>query len=142
MADMMDKNAIIDLIDGFKSGLLAKATNGDISEKDYKRCRDTLMKVPELKAHIPAFIKSNRTANEFRGYMQAYDQHYAGRRDLINSQMDELVNCLENENDPFMQMQEYTKMEQLGNGGFGTVYKYHNNCVTIQNHPYSKMKSG
>lgn len=131
VADMMDKNAIIDLIDEFKSGLLAKATNGDISEKDYKRCRDTLMKVPELKAHIPAFIKSNRTANDFRGYMQAYDQHYAGRRDLINSQMAELVNCLENENDPFMQMQEYTKMEQLGNGGFGTVYKYHNNCLDM-----------
>ena len=131
MADMMDKNAIIDLIDEFKSGLLAKATNGDISEKDYKRFRDTLMKVPELKAHIPAFIKSNRTANDFRGYMQAYDQHYAGRRDFINSQMDELINCLENENDPFMQMQEYTKMEQLGNGGFGTVYKYHNNCLDM-----------
>ena len=40
VADKMDKNAIRDLIDEFKSGLIAKATNGDMSEKDYKRCRD------------------------------------------------------------------------------------------------------
>lgn len=131
VADMMDKNAIIDLIDEFKSGLLAKATSGDMSEKDYQRCRDTLIKVPELKAHIPAFIKSNRTANAFRVYMQAYNQHYAERRDLINTKMDELVNCLENKNDPFMQMHEYTKMEQLGSGGYGAVHKYHNNCLDM-----------
>ena len=48
VADKMDKNAIRDLIDEFKSGLIAKATNGDMSEKDYKRCRDILMQVPEL----------------------------------------------------------------------------------------------
>lgn len=131
VADMMDKSAIIDLIDEFKSGLLAKATNGDMLEKDYKRCRDILMKVPELKSHIPVFIKSNRTAKDFRGYMQAYNQHYVERRELINTQMDELIDCLENENDPFMQMQEYTKMEQLGSGGFGTVHKYHNNCLDM-----------
>lgn len=65
VADKMDKNAIRDLIDEFKSGLIAKATNGDMSEKDYKRCRDILMQVPELKSHIPAFIKSNHSANDF-----------------------------------------------------------------------------
>ena len=79
VADKMDKNAIRDLIDEFKSGLIAKATNGDMSEKDYKRCRDILMQVPELKSHIPAFIKSNHSANDFRRYMQAYNQHYADR---------------------------------------------------------------
>lgn len=131
VANMMDSRSIIDLIDEFKSGLIAKATNGDISEKDYKRCRDTLMNVPALKANIPAFIKSNRTASAFRSYMQAYDQHYAGRRALINTQMDELANYIETTNDPFTQMQEYTKLEQLGQGGFGIVHKYHNNCLDM-----------
>lgn len=91
VADKMDKNAIRDLIDEFKSGLIAKATNGDMSEKDYKRCRDILMQVPELKSHIPAFIKSNHSANDFRRYMQAYNQHYADRRSLIHTEMDSLA---------------------------------------------------
>lgn len=131
VAELMEKNAVIDLIDEFKSGLLAKATNGDMDEKDYKRCRDTLMKVPELKAYIPAFIKSNRTAKDFRNYMQAYNQHYVERRNLINAGMDELINVLENDNDSFVKMREYTKVEQVGSGGFGTVHKYHNNCLDM-----------
>ena len=131
VADMMEKNAILDLIDEFKSGLLAKATNGDISDKDYKRCRDILMNVPGLKANIPSFIRDNRTANDFRSYMQAYNQHYAERRELINVQMTELVNCLDNENDPFMKMREYTKLECIGSGGYGTVYRYHNDCLDM-----------
>jgi len=126
VVDKMDKNAISDLIDEFKSGLIAKATSGDMSEKDYKRCRDILMQVPELKEHIPSFIKSNHTASDFRSYMQAQDSHYAGRRALINTQMSELTKCLEKENDPFMKLHEYEKEEQLGNGGYGTVHKYHN----------------
>lgn len=131
VVELMDKNTIIDLIDEFKIGLVAKATNGDISEKDYKRCRDIIMQVPQLKAHIPVFIKNNRTAHDFRSYMQEYDQHYAGRRELINNQMDELVIKLENDNDPFMEMQEYTQLELLGSGGFGSVYRYHNNCLEM-----------
>ena len=104
VADKMDKNAIIDLIDEFKSGLIAKATNGEMSEKDYKRCRDILMRVPELKLHIPAFIKSNHSANDFRSYMQAYNQHYAERRSLIHTEMDNLASYLDKDNDPFMKM--------------------------------------
>ena len=131
VADMMDKDAVKDLIDEFKSGLIAKATNGDISEKDYKRFRDTLLNIQELKNSIPQFIKSNHTASDFRSYMQAYNPHYADRRALINSEMDGLAECLVGENDPFMQMSEYTKLEELGSGGFGTVHKYHNNCLDM-----------
>ncbi len=131
VADKMDKNAIRDLIDEFKSGLIAKATNGDMSEKDYKRCRDTLMQVPELKEHIPAFIKSNHSADDFRRYMQGYNPHYKDRRSLIYTEMDKLVSCLEINDDPFMQMKDYTKQEELGSGGFGIVHRYHNNCLDM-----------
>lgn len=131
VVDKMEKEAIIDLIDEFKSGLIAKATNGDILEKDYKRFRDILMQVPELKIHIPSFIKSNHSAADFRNYMQAYNDHYVERRKLINTEMDNLVSFLDNSSDPFMQMQEYTKKEELGNGGFGTVHKFHNDCLDM-----------
>lgn len=81
----MSKEALVDLIDGFKGGLMSKATNGDIDEAEYKRRRDILMKVPELKDRIPDFIKDNRNAQDFRRHMQALDQHYAGRRNYYTT---------------------------------------------------------
>lgn len=57
VADMMDKDAVKDLIDEFKSGLIAKATNGDISEKDYKRFRDTLLNIQELKTAFHSLLR-------------------------------------------------------------------------------------
>lgn len=129
----MTKDTIIDLIDEFKSGLISKATDGDIDEAEYKRCRDVLLKVPELKGKLPAFIKSNRSAYDFRRYMQAQDPHYAGRRSIINQQMNELVQIMESDaaSDPFMALKEYRKLERLGHGGFGTVYRYHNDCLDM-----------
>lgn len=131
VADMMEKEAIRDLIDEFKSGLIAKATDGDIAEKEYKRCRDTLMNVPELKGHIPAFIKSNHTAGDFRRYIQGQESRYVDRRRVITTQMDALADLLEVNADPFMKMQEYTKLECIGSGGYGTVYRYHNDCLDM-----------
>lgn len=131
VVEMMEKDAIKDLVDEFKSGLIAKATNGDIDEKEYKRCRDILMKVPELKGHIPAFIKSNHTARDFRSYIQAQEQHYVDRRRIITSQMDALIDLLETDADPFMTLQEYIRLDSIGSGGYGTVYRYHNKCLDM-----------
>ena len=109
----MDNLKIKDLIDEFKSGLIAKATNGDLDEREYKRCRDILLKVPELKEHIPSFIKSNHTARDFRSYMQGKEQHYADRRRVISEQMNSLAELLEIDTDPFMKMQAYEKRMKL-----------------------------
>ncbi len=131
VVNMMNKDAIKDLIDEFKSGLIAKATNGDLDEREYKRCRDILLKVPELKEHIPSFIKSNHTARDFRSYMQGKEQHYADRRRVITEQMNSLAELLEIDTDPFMKMQAYEKKDEIGSGGYGTVYRYHNECLDM-----------
>ena len=131
--DEITKDTLLDLIDEFKSGLISKATDGDIDEMEYKRCRDILMKVPELKGRIPDFLKDNRTAGDFRRYMQGIDPHYVGRRGIINQQMGELTSVVEGgvDSDPFMELQEYRRLERLGQGGFGTVYRYHNDCLDM-----------
>jgi len=131
--DKISSEALVDLVDEFKSGLIAKATDGNIDEAEYKRCRDILMKVPELKEHIPVFIKSNRTAQDFRRYMQGVEPHYVGRRKIIIQKMDELAELLESgiNSDPFAELQKYKRLEQLGHGGFGTVYRYHNDCLDM-----------
>ena len=48
VVEMMEKDAIKDLVDEFKSGLIAKATNGDIDEKEYKRSLDRLFRETEM----------------------------------------------------------------------------------------------
>lgn len=131
VAVLMDNNAIIDLIDEFKSGLIAKATDGNIDEKEYKRCRDTLLQIPQLKEHLPPFLKSNRTAKDFRRYMQGQEQHYADRRQVITKGMDDLIALLETSSDPFLQMKDYKQLERLGRGGYGEVYRYHNECLDM-----------
>ncbi len=133
VAEQMSDEALLDLITDFKIGLLSKATDGDIEDSEYKRCRDILMKVPRLKVYIPDFIKSNRTAQEFRRYMQAMDQHYAGRRDHIEQQMNKLMEVIEKglHVDPFMELQKYKQLGELGHGGYGMVYRYHNECLDM-----------
>lgn len=129
----MSKEALIDLAERFKFGLLAKATNGDIDEREYERCRKILMNVTQIEEYIPDFLSSNRSAQDFRRYMQGVDQHYAGRRTIITQEMDALIDVLESkiEKDPFKEMQEYRQLEMLDSGGYGTVYRYHNECLDM-----------
>lgn len=80
----MNKKEILELIDEFKSGLLSKATNGDLPDHEYKRMREQLLSLPSVKDHIPSFIKANRSSADFRGYMQAQSENYRDRRAIIN----------------------------------------------------------
>ena len=50
---------------------------------------------------------------------------------MISEGMDELKSRMETNNDPFMVMSEYKKMDLLGRGGFGSVYRYHNDCLDM-----------
>ena len=67
----MTKVELIDTLDAYKAGLLSKATNGTIDDKYYIQTRNALMENNDIKEKIPKFIKSCRTADEFRKYMKA-----------------------------------------------------------------------
>ncbi len=130
----MKKNELSDLIDEFKSGLLAKATDGDIDDAVYKNYRKILLDRIQIKDFVPRFIKSCTTASEFRRYMQSESGNYAGRRSIISNAMNQLQDFIEeniNESDPFAQIKQYRQIEEIGHGGFGTVYKYHNDCLDM-----------
>lgn len=129
----MSNEDLLDLVDEFKNALINKATGDDIDEEQFKNSRIILMKTPVLKASIPEFIKKNRTSDEFFKHMQDLSRTYKGRRDIISEEMNKLAELLESEinYDPFMELQEYRLHEALGNGGYGMVYRYHNDCLEM-----------
>lgn len=132
---MMTKTELIDTLDEYKAGLLSKATNGTIDDRYYVQTRNALMECNDIKEKIPKFIKSCRTADEFRKYMQAEADHYAERRKIITSSINSLIEYIEEyldeEDDPFAQIKQYKKNEQIGYGGYGTVFRYHNDCLDM-----------
>ena len=62
--------------------------------------------------------------------MQNESGNYAGRRTLITDSINRLIEYIEEhsdeEADPFLQIKQYKRVEQIGSGGFGCVFKYHN----------------
>lgn len=131
----MSKTELIDILDEYKMGLLSKATDGTIDDKFYIQIRKSLLENISIKERIPQFIKNCRTADEFRRYMQNESDNYAGRRKLITDSINSLIEYVEEqfdeEDDPFLQIKQYRKVEQIGSGGFGSVYKYHNDCLDM-----------
>lgn len=130
----MENNELIDLLDEFKSGLLSKATDGDIDEEFYTHARNTLISSIDKKELIPKFVKSCRNAKEFRRYIQGEAGDYVTRRLIITEAMNTIMEYLEekiDQADPFAQIRQYRKVEEIGRGGFGAVYKYHNDCLDM-----------
>ena len=130
----MDKSELLDLIDELKSGLMSKATGGTIDEEFYTKARTTLIENTDNKELIPRFIKSCRNSTEFRRYMQGEAGDYAGRRKIITEKMNELAEYFDlkvDESDPFAQIKQYRRIEEIGHGGFGAVYKYYNDCLEM-----------
>ena len=131
----MTKTELIELLDEYKMGLMSKATNGTIDDKYYIQTRNSLLENASIKDQIPKFIKSCRTADEFRRYMQSESSDYAGRRRLITDSINSLVEYIEEhfdeETDPFSRIKQYNKVDQIGSGGFGSVFKYHNECLDM-----------
>lgn len=131
----MNKVELIDMLDKYKAGLLSKATSGNMDNQYYIQTRDSLMKEVAIKDKIPKFIKSCRTADEFRTYMQSEFPDYARRRKLITDSINGLIEYIEErfaeEADPFSQIKHYKKVNQIGSGGFGAVFKYHNACLDM-----------
>jgi len=129
----MTREDVIILLENFKNGLLACATNGSFSKEEYQEMRKQIMEINFLKGSLPIFIKVQRSPDEFRRYMQSLYGDYASRRQFISEEINKLILIVEegvgipesgNECDVILG-------EHLGNGGFGQVYRYHHKLLDL-----------
>lgn len=131
----MDIKQILIAAERLKQGLLAKATDGDYEDKDYKADLAVLQSDQRVAKMIPVIIQVNRTTADFRRAMQAQFQHYAERRQYIAEQMApifEYLHAVETGTDGFTQIIKEEELgEQLGRGGFGSVYRYHHKLLDM-----------
>lgn len=131
----MDTRELLDTATSFKSGLLAKATNGEYSNIDFKNDLNKLLSDNRIEKMLPSIIRTSRTTDDFRRSMQAKFDHYAERRQYINDELEPIFTYLEgikNGTDTFStKMSDYDLGDSLGRGGYGTVHKFHHSLLDL-----------
>lgn len=131
----MKTEVLIQAAERLKQGLIAIATNGEYPDKDYKEDIRILMTDQRIVKMIPHEIRVNRNSMDFRRAMQAKYQHYAQRRQYIAEILGDIFQYLydlESGKDRFETYLSTDDLgEKLGEGGFGTVYKYHHNLLDM-----------
>ena len=124
----MRESIILEAAERLKLGLLAKATDGDYLDKDFKEDLRIVSSDNRVSMMLPAFVKTSRSTVDFRRAMQAIYPSYAARRQHIDREFQPVFDYLESVisgSDRFTNnLESYDLGEILGSGGFGTVYKY------------------
>ena len=118
-----------------KQGLLAKATDGEYSDNDFQNDLAVLSADQHIEKILPISVRTNRSTADFRRDIQAKFAHYADRRAYITSELKpifEYLDSIKDGTDSFTyDPLVYDIGERLGNGGFGTVYKYHHKLLDM-----------
>lgn len=129
----MSNKELIELLDTLKSGCISATTGGSFDDNEYKRIRDIIINNNLLKNNVPNFIKVNRNTLELFRFLQADYKTYAERRFFISNEINKLILIVENNktDDPFLEIKQFSNMTRIGNGGFGEVYKVHNDYLDM-----------
>ena len=133
LVDMAGSDEILVVVESLKSGLLAKATNGDFDQAEYKRLRKIVLGFPNISHLLPAYLKSNRTPSEFRTWIQSKASSYAERRALINESLNPIIELIEYETSEgsLEFKRQYEEKELIGFGGFGSVFRFEHKLLKL-----------
>ena len=126
---MAKRNSDLENIEEFKNCLISRATGHEIDEERYKDLRKNIVGNPIINNDLPTFIKTCHTPDEFWIFIKAKDSTYAGRRKIINEEIDPLLKKLDEKENT---LEEYLKVgERIGGGGFGEVFKVHHDFINM-----------
>lgn len=131
----MVTSIFLEAAERLKLGLLAKATDGEYLDTDYKEDLKILLTDNRVSKMLPSLVRVNRSTTDFRRAMQTKFERYAERRQFINQELEPIFQYLESiatGTDKFSSnIDAYKLGEQLGNGGLGIVYKFHHKLLEI-----------
>lgn len=117
------------IIDRLKEQLIAFSTNesSDITAEEYKRLRKVIVGLG-AEAPSPEFLRECRTLSEFWEYIKAKCGTYAERRRFIATEMNRVLDGLE---EPGILGRHLEEGEIIGEGGFGVVYRYRHTLLEM-----------
>jgi len=75
----MDNSIVLEAAERLKLGLLAKATDGEYLDENYKEDLKILSSDNRVSKMLPSFARVNRSTADFRRAIQAKFQRYAER---------------------------------------------------------------
>ena len=131
----MNEKAIFEAAERLKLGLLAKATDGEYLDKDYKEDLQIISSDNHVAQMLPQLFRTSYSTADFRRAMQAKFSSYAGRRRYIINELQPIFDYLEEviqSTDEFStNVDSYELGETLGNGGFGVVSKYRHRLLDL-----------
>lgn len=96
----MDSNELREAAIGLQDILVARATGGTSSDRDYRELRDLFMGSTELHDLLPSFVRTSRSLDQFWSYIKREAGGYQDRREHIWGAFDPMLRHLEGTKDP------------------------------------------
>lgn len=131
----MKADELVESIDKLKQAMLLITTGklADYTDDEYAEVRKALVRHPEVGAYCPDWLRRGSSLDEAgsRIRTEAGDQEgkWQRRREIVTSSLDPIIDILEGANDAAAVSLQ--KLERLGGGGFGEVFRCHHkfaNC--------------
>jgi eukaryotic-like serine/threonine-protein kinase len=126
---MMKADELVEAIEKLKRAMLLITTGSpaDYTDEEYAEVRKALVRHPDVAAHCPDWLRrgSALTEADSRIRREAGDEpgKWQRRRGIITNSLDPIADILEGSNDAAAVSLE--KLERLGGGGFGEVFRCH-----------------
>lgn len=78
-------------------GLIAAATGGGFSNKEYQRLRKELLAIPRVKEQLPSFLRTCRDTGAFWSFIKPVHPRWEGRRQYLRNAFEPVLSMLETE---------------------------------------------
>lgn len=105
----------LEQVEMLKAILVARATgSGDQrSPAQYRDLRILLMADANLRDRLPRFVRTHRTLDEFWGFIKLQSETYAGRREVLRKEFEDLLSELESSSEAAMSASMDVTLELL-----------------------------